>query len=163
MNCTQAQHLLNSLMSGELCGKQARTVRAHLASCPECASTLTSSQWVEVLPALEEEVEPSGEFRQRFYHKLEGQPLSWRKKILSWRWPQQLATAGAFLAVFTIGLLIGRYPGTKPGMTPADNDLGIVQKLPILEDMAVINNLDLLEDFETIEDLPNLLSEDDAN
>lgn len=163
MNCTQAQHLLNSLMNGELCGENAREARFHLASCPECATKLTSSQWVEVMPALEEEVEPSGEFAQRFYWKLEERRMPWSKRILFWRWPRQLAAAGALMAVIAIGILVGRYPGAKRDNILPGNDSGIAEKLPILEDLAVINNLDLLEDFETIEDLTNLMSEDAAN
>lgn len=163
MDCNQAQNSLPALMSGELWGEEARALRRHLASCAHCSSKLTAPQWVEVAPALEEEVELSDAFQQRFQQKLAARPSSRLRGMLAWRWPQQLAAAGALAAVFALGMLMGRYPGARPEGTLSKGDAAIAEKLPILKDMAVINNLDLLEDFETIKALPDLRREPAAH
>jgi anti-sigma factor RsiW len=163
MNCKQAQQSLNAMIDGTLFGEKARMVRSHLASCEECASALTSAQWVEVLPALEEDLELPADFAPRFHQKLDQRQISWRARLLQWRWTNPLFASGGVAAIFALGLLIGNHSWIKP-----DNDLDsesarIVEKVSILQDMALVNDLELLEDFEIIKDLPNLLKEESKN
>jgi anti-sigma factor RsiW len=159
MNCNQARDALERLLEGNLSGREAREVRVHLASCNSCAAGLDADQWVEVLPALDETIEPSDDFSSRFQAKLERQPKPGWKRIGGWGWPRQLAAAGALAAVILAGILAIRYPFSTQERDTNVKDFAVVENLPLLQDMAVISNLDLLEDFDTIEELPSLMKE----
>ena len=158
MNCERARELLGKIMAGEVHGRDAREVRIHLATCPDCAAALTPSQWVELLPVLEPVIEPSEDFAPRFRAKLESRPEPWRRRIVLRGWPRQLAAAGGLAAILLAGVLLIWEPGVKQE-TVSVKELNVVESLPLLEDMPVISNLDLLEDFETIENLPRLIKE----
>ncbi len=163
MNCSEAQELLGSLINGELSGERARDVRDHFALCDACAAGLTPSQWTEVLPAIDDRLEPSADFVPRFREKLETRREPWRKKRTAWGWPRQAAAAGALAALVLAGIFVIRSPRTSQDPAAYVGDIAVVEKLPFLEDMAVISNLDLLEDFDTIENLPRLMKEADRN
>lgn len=164
MNCDKTRELLESLISGKLSGEVSRAVCAHLASCRDCASGLSASEWIEVLPVLDEGIEVSGEFSARFHAKLRERlhsrssngwsGASWWVRVAGWGWPRRLAVAGSLAALVVAGILLGRLPDSAPDYPAAYSDLGIAENLPLFEDMAVINNLELLEDFDTIENLP---------
>ncbi len=157
MNCKQARESLELLLAGKLSGQSAREVRLHLATCPSCAGELNAVQWTEVLPALDESVEPSGDFALRFRAKLQARPEPRWKKIAVWGQPRQLAAAGVLAVVILAGIFVTRYPFSVRNRAAALNDFGVAENLPLLEDMPVVSNLDLLEDFDTIEALPNLM------
>jgi anti-sigma factor RsiW len=159
MNCKQARELLGLLLEGKLSGTEARDVRVHLASCGSCAAGLPGGQWVEVLPVLDETVEPSGDFSSRFYAQLEARPKRWRRRIGGWGWTRRLAAAGALAAAIGVGIFAVRYPFSMHDREDSVNDFAVMEKLPLLQDMAVISHLDLLEDFDTIEELPRLLNQ----
>ena len=161
MNCEKARELLEQVMSGRLSGDEARAVRLHFASCPHCAAALNASQWVEILPAMDETVEPSKDFALRFQTKLKARPQSRWKRIQAWGWPRQLAAAGALASIILAGILVIHFPGQQGQL--GENELGVAQNLPLLEDMPVVSNLDLLEDFDTIENLPHLMKESPAD
>jgi hypothetical protein len=163
MNCEQARELLERIALGTLSGKDARAVRRHYASCAACAAVLTPSQWVEVLPAIDETVEPSEDFAQKFYSRLRDRPKPWWRRAAARPWGRPLAVAGAMAAVALAGILIIRYPGFRNDPAADLNDSSIVENLPLLEDLAVVSNLDLLEDFDTIDNLPNLMRGGGAN
>jgi len=167
MNCKQINDVLEQFLRGELSGAEARSVRTHLASCPACACGLTSAERMELLPALDEEIEPSDGFAARFRAKLEErrQPdggsqavHSWRARIGRWGLPRRLAAAGALAALIAAGVFWGLHPNGTLNPSVTDSDLLIADRLPLLEDMAVIKNLDFLEDFDTIEKLPSHLN-----
>lgn len=162
MNCERARELLGSLEDRKPCRDELSAVRAHVASCSRCASGLSASDWVELLPALDEEVEPSGEFSARFHARLSAlqansadgrRSTSWLNANAGWRWPRQLAVAGALAALIVVGLLLGRHSAKAPEDAAAFADLEVAEQLPLLEDMAFISILELLEDLDTIENL----------
>jgi anti-sigma factor RsiW len=159
MNCNQARESLRLLLEGELSGRDARDIRVHLAWCDSCAAELDGEQWVEILPALDETIEPTGDFSSRFHARLEMQPKRWWRRVGGWGWSRQLAAAGVLAAAIFVGIFAIRYQfSARDGDTPVSN-FTVVEKLPLLQDMAVISNLDLLEDFDTIEELPSLLNQ----
>jgi anti-sigma factor RsiW len=159
MNCKQAREFLELLLAGKLSGQDARDVRVHLASCVHCAAELNAEQWAEVLPALDETIEPSQDFARQFYAKLRARPEPWWKKIMAWGWPRQLAATGTLAALILAGFFVVRYPYSVQNRAASLNDFAVAETLPLLEDMPVVSNLDLLEDFDTIEDLPRLMNQ----
>ena len=159
MNCKQARESLELLMAGQLSGQKAGDVRVHLASCATCAAELNAEQWAEVLPVLDETIEPSGDFSRQFYAKLRARPEPWWKRIMAWGWPRQLAATGTLAALFLAGVFVVRYPHSAQNRAASLNDFAVAETLPLLEDMPVVSNLDLLEDFDTIEDLPRLMNQ----
>jgi hypothetical protein len=163
MKCERVREAMQELLRDAVREEEAREIRHHLASCAACASKISPEGWVEILPVLDKEIEPSRDFAMRFHTRLRERqrsqiesdrtPSSLWMKLALWIWPRRLATAGILTVLIVAGIFIGRFPGSFKDAAISDEDLSIAQKLPILEDMAVINNLDLLEDFETIETL----------
>ena len=160
MNCEQVGQVLEAFMNGTLNGEEARSVRLHFASCAGCISKLAPSERIEVLPAIDEEIEPSEDFAVRFHarlqerrrHATDNRVKPWRIGLSAWARPWQLAAAGALAALVIAGLFVGRYSGGIPDQY-FGSDIAVAENLPLLKDMAVISNLDLLEDFDTIENL----------
>ena len=159
MNCEQIREVLKAFISGRMSGDESRAVRLHLASCAACASRLSPAEWVEILLALDAEIEPSEDFTARFQGKLrrrkmESLSLSAKERSggLSFfgRRPWQLAAAGALAALLMIGIFL-RHSGNGLNVPDNLNDFSVAESLSLLQDMPVINNLDFLENFETIE------------
>jgi hypothetical protein len=159
MNCKQARESVELLMAGKLSGQEAGDVRVHLVSCASCAAELNAEQWAEVLPALDETIEPSGDFARQFYAKLSARSEPWWRSIMVWGWPRQLAAVGTVVAIILAGIFVVRYPYSAQNRAASLNDYAVAENLPLLEDMAVVTNLDLLEDFDIIEDLPRLMNQ----
>ena len=156
MNCEQIREVLNAFVNGRMSGDESRAVRLHLASCVACASRLSPAERVEILPALDDEIEPSEDFAARFQEKLqrrimESSSARERSGGLSffWRRPWQLAVVGA-LALLMAGIFL-RPSGDGLNVSDTMNDFSVAENLSLLQDMPVINNLDFLENFETIE------------
>jgi anti-sigma-K factor RskA len=163
MNCENTSELLESLRIGTLDHEESRKFRGHLISCRRCASLLNASDWVDLLPALDEEIEPSGDFPARFRARLRarhpqasgaGLRAPWWKVISAWGRPGRLAALGVVAALAAVGVFLSRYPGGEQERAAAYEDFGAAEHLPFFEDMSVISNLELLEDFDTIENLP---------
>lgn len=159
MNCEQVRNVLDAFLNDRMSGEASRAVRLHLASCASCASMLGSADRIEILPALDETIEPSEDFAVRFHSKLQqqkaaGSPAYSEDKPKNvwffWRRPWQLATVGALAAVLAAGIFV-RQVGDGVGLPEDSGDLMIAEDLSLLEDMPVISNLDLLENFDAIE------------
>ena len=163
MNCDQAQEQLEHITIGKLRGEDARAVRMHLASCAACSARLTPAQWVEILPAIDETIDPSEDFAQRFYAKLSRRPKPWWRRMARGPLIRPFAVAGAMAAVLLVGITVIRYPDFRQDRAEDLNDVRIAENLPLLEDMAVVSNLDLLEDFDTIENLSKLMNDGPTN
>lgn len=168
MSCTEVQAVLERFLSGKLYGAEARYIRGHLASCPRCASNLIGEDRIELLPALDEEIEPSEGFRGRFMARLEshradagrrpaetsvGFQNSWRALLGYWTLPKRLAAAGALAVLIAFGIYVGVYQGPQPSSDRIPGDIAIAENLPLLQDMKVIENLEFLEDFDAIQNL----------
>jgi hypothetical protein len=164
MNCEQVREVLDAFVNGRKSGEESRAVRLHLASCAACASSLSPSERIEILPALDDEIEPSEDYAARFHAKLQNQkmgmlPVYAKEKrraspfwLSAWGRPWQLAALGALAMLLVAGVFLRR-PGGTSNEPDNLNDLAIAENLHLLQDMAVINNLDLLENFDTIEKL----------
>ena len=162
MNCEQIRDLLRDFADGNLDGEKSRAVRVHLASCAACASMLSPADRMEILPALDDEIEPSENFPARFHARLQDrsrdkQRDAWWRRIAAWGYPWKLAAAGVLTVLLAAGIFWARYPGgrSEPPESLSDfppaEDLPLIEDLPLLQDMAVISHLDLLENFDAIE------------
>jgi anti-sigma factor RsiW len=157
MNCEQIREVLNAFVNGRMSGGESKAVRLHLASCAACTSRLSPAERVEILPALDDEIEPSDDFVTRFQGKLqrrkmESSPAKERSGGLSFFWqrPWQLAAVGVLAALLMAGIFF-RHSGDGLNLPETINDFSVAENLSLLQDMPVINNLDFLENFETIE------------
>jgi hypothetical protein len=162
MNCADAQARLKVFLSGKLEGNESRNVRLHLASCVRCASVLNSVDRIEILPAIDEDVEPSEGFHDRFLSRLEAHRarqagirrdsyFRWYR-LSEWRMPRRLAATASLAAVLFLGIYLTFFRVEEdPGSLPSD--ITIAENLQLLKDMKVIENLELLEDFESIQAL----------
>jgi len=147
MNCDEMKRLLKEFLSGRLSGEESREVRRHLASCPACAASLEAADKMEILPALDEEIEPSADFAERFHARLH-EP----RRTSAWRNPTALAAAAA-IVLLAAGVFFGQYFRGTTAVPDSLNDLTLAENLPLLEDRALLENLELLENFEAIENL----------
>lgn len=157
MNCEQIREVLNVFVNGGMSGDESRAVRRHLASCAACASRLSPIERVEILPALDDEIEPSEDFAARFQGELQR-----RKKESSFakersgglpffgRRPWQLGAVGTLAALLMAGIFL-RHSGDGLNVPDTISDFSVAENLSLLQDMPVVNNLDFLENFETIE------------
>jgi len=162
MNCADTQTRLKVFLSGKLEGTEARNVRLHLASCPRCASVLNPVDRVEILPAIDETVELSENFHDRFLSRLEAHRTRqvgarhdsdfWWNRLFQWSMPRRLAVAGSLAAVLFLGVYWAVFR-VNEDLDALPADITIAENLPLLRDMKVIENLDLLEDFESIQEL----------
>jgi anti-sigma factor RsiW len=163
MNCKQIDEIKQAFMNGEVIGEQARAVRLHLADCAKCASHLSHSEWVEIIPAIDEQIEPSSDFHRQFHARIrerqnnpafscQTRPFRWLR-IPRFAWPQRLALAGILAALIVAGIFINRSPSESPDHPLLYGELSIAENMDLLQDMAVINNLELLENFDAIENL----------
>jgi hypothetical protein len=150
---------LDAFLNGRMSGEESRAVRLHLSCCAACASSLSPAEKIEILPALDEAVEPSEDFAARFHAKLQqretaASPAFSKEKRgsawLFWRRPWQLASVGALAALLAVGIFV-RYSGNGSRLPDSLSDPLIAKNLSLLEDLPVVNNLDLLENFDTIE------------
>jgi anti-sigma factor RsiW len=157
MNCEQIREMLDAFVNGRMSGDESRAVRLHLASCAACASRLSPAERIEILPALDDEIEPSEDFAAGFQQelrrrKMESSSAKERAGGLSffWRRPWQLTAVGALTALLMAGIFL-RHSGDGLNVSDNLNDFSVAENLSLLQDMPVINNLDFLENFETIE------------
>jgi len=70
MNCSELERSLNSFLSGESSREDSAVIRAHFVRCPDCRLRLNSVDRIEMLPALDETVEPSPDIGARFHSRL---------------------------------------------------------------------------------------------
>jgi hypothetical protein len=162
MNCADTQTRLKVFLSGKLEGTESRNVRLHLAACPRCASVLNPVDRVEILPAIDETVELSESFHDRFLSRLEAHRARqvgarhdsdfWWNRLFQWSMPRRLVAAGSLAAVLFLGVYWAVFR-VNEDLDALPADITIAENLPLLRDMKVIENLDLLEDFESIQEL----------
>ena len=161
MNCEQVREALDAFLSGAMSGEESRKVCRHLASCAACAARLSPEDKIEILPALDEEIEPTENFAARFQYKLRHRKREstavYARERAGWlsflrRRPWQLTAVGALAALLVGGIFL-RHSGDGLNFSDNWNDLPVAENLSLLEDMPVINNLDFLENFEAIETL----------
>jgi hypothetical protein len=163
MNCEETRAALGSFLGGKLIGEQSRSIRLHLAGCADCASTLSKLDRMEILPAIDEEIEPPPHLAAQFRARLEEHRsrtaknhsgFSFFRWYSKWGWRNQLAAAMGLVVLLAAGVFWNRYMTMQRGSTISE--ISVAENLPLLRDMAVIENLDLLEDFENIQDLSQL-------
>jgi anti-sigma factor RsiW len=166
MNCSQVKNQLRPFLAGDLAGVAARGVRSHLAECRDCASSIAAIDRVELLPLLDDTIEPSSDLAARFRARLEarrdekarqapaagGLAAVWHA-VRAWSVPRQLAAAGALAGFLAFGIYLGIHREARKLVEPQTAEITIAQNLPLLRDMKVIENLDLLEDFDAIQNL----------
>jgi len=162
MDCDEIRNLLEPLKSGRLSGDESRRVRRHLVSCAGCASSLGPMEWIEVLPALDDAIEPSEDFALRFQSRLQEHRRRrsagrkpWWEMVAAAGWVRQLVAAGALATLVAAGIYLRKYPGDATDRINSYNEFAVAENLPLLKDMDVISNMDLLEDLDTIENLPS--------
>jgi anti-sigma factor RsiW len=153
MKCDLNRNELRRFLAGELSGAESSRIRHHLAGCPSCAATLSVVDRTELLPALDEVVEPSENLRTRFHatlrehHRRRQVPMQWWQKLMPVGLPGRVVLGGAVAALVIGGVLLRLQ---QPATPPPAPDVAIVENLQLYQDMAVIRDLDLLEDFDDI-------------
>jgi anti-sigma factor RsiW len=163
MNCQRVQDLLESLLDGRLQGEVLRQVRKHIISCPACRSGLSARNMMEILPVLDESIEPSEDFSTRFYAALDGrhraepekqpQPAGLKSmRILTWS--KGLVAAGVLAVLVAAGIYFRQSPSRIPDTSAVFYELEVTENLAFFEDMELIENLEFFEDLDTIEHLP---------
>jgi len=163
MDCTTARKSLTALEAGDLTGEDARRLRLHLAACKACRFGMDDGAIPELLPALDECIEPSADLGARFHERLmrhrAGRADSGvsavprleglRRWIMARRLSLAALTAGVVICAIIAGTYLRR--GSQGEAIPAEQ--AIAENLPLLEDLQVISHLELLEEFEDIEKL----------
>ncbi len=159
MNCEELERSVKGFLSGELSREDATIVRAHLASCRDCRMRLDSLDRIEILPALDETVEPSPDMRARFHARLirhrSRSDTGLRRKPGSrldiWWTRPRLAGAALAAAIIVGAVLGGIWLRTPQDAEVTGRDLAVAENLPLLRNMDVISNLEILENFEEIQ------------
>ena len=164
MNCQEAKDLIKPFLDGKLDRNTMREIRGHLATCKECASGLDPQDLMEILPVLDDSIEPSEDFSDRFYAALEtGEnrgsasqrvPASDRKQSWLPRWSWGLAAAAVLTVVVSAGLYLGQSRYGAPDATEVLYEFEVTENLQLLRDMELISNLELFENMDAIENLP---------
>jgi hypothetical protein len=165
MNCQEFQNILKAYRDGGAPKYDSRAVVGHIRNCSACRSGMTAEDLVEILPAVDSWIEPSGDFSSRFYAELQsrrnaaaadGIPAPRRKA--SWLTGSYLRLAAAGLLIVLVGA--GFYWRNKPAGVPDTSavryDIEVTDDLTLFQDMALFEDLDLFQDFDTIENLPQL-------
>ena len=159
MECKHCKAMWKPFLSGQLQGEAVRQMRDHVLSCPGCRSRLRAEDLVEILPFLDESIEPTEDFSPRFYAQLASRRRPIHASVApkrSWmpRWAWSLAAAGVVLFVVVAGVY-NRPSGPRTPDTPAAlYTIEMAENLGLLKDMALIEDLDFFEDLDVIENLP---------
>lgn len=164
MNCQETKDLIKPFLDGELDRSTMQQIRRHLASCKECASSLNPRDLMEILPVLDDSIEPSGDFSDRFYAALEMSrnrkpaarklPVSGMKRYWLPRWSWGLAAAAVLTIIVSTGLYLRQSRYSAPDAADVFYDLEVTENLPLLKDMALFSDLELFENMDTIENMP---------
>jgi len=162
MTCRETQAQLEAFLNGKLSGESSRSIRRHLASCNSCAALLSPEDLIELLPVLDETIQPSAGLQARFHARMEAhrreQPEKTRRTLpFDWRAlgrPARLIGAGALATVLVAAGIIFEIRSYRPYATaPSEVEMTIAGNLPLLQDLRVIENLEMLEDFDSIDNL----------
>jgi anti-sigma factor RsiW len=163
MNCQRVQDILKFLLDGRLRGEELRQVRKHIISCPACRSGLSPQDMMEILPVLDESIEPSEDFSARFYAALDGRRRTEPEKrpqpagLKSTRiliWSKGLVAAGVLAVLVAAGIYFRQSPSRVPDTSAVFYELEVTENLAFFEDMDLIENLEFFEDLDSIENLP---------
>jgi len=163
MNCQNAQDLLKHLSDGKLQGDMLQQVRNHLALCSSCRAGLSPRDMMEILPVLDESIEPSKDFSSRFYAELDMRRRNMHEKQqespgmkLTWMlgWSRGLAAAGVLVVLVAAGIYFRQSPYSVPDTSGVFYELEVTENLTFFKDMGLIENLELFEDLDAIENLP---------
>jgi anti-sigma factor RsiW len=164
MNCQETKDLIKPFLNGDLDRNIMQQIRRHLAACKECASGLDPRDLMEILPALDDSIEPSGDFSDRFYAALEMRrnwkpapqklPVSGMKRYWLPRWSWGLAAAAVLTIIVSTGLYLRQSRFPAPEAADVFYDLEVTENLPLLKDMALFSNLELFENMDAIENMP---------
>jgi len=164
MNCEKFQDLLKPFSDGELQGDVLRQVREHILACAHCRDALSAEDLMEVLPSIDETIEPSENFSSGFYARLESriregskavsaQPVNRKKRAWLPGWSLQLAAAACLLIVVVAAGFHFRAVSPVPDPTAVMYEIEVTENLALLKDMPMIEDLEFFEDLETIENL----------
>ena len=163
MNCQEAKDLIKPFLDGDLDRNAMQQVRRHLAACRECASGLDPQDLMEILPVLDDSIEPSEDFTDRFYAALEtgasrqSSPErlhaadSKRSGLPRWSW--SLAAAAVLTVVVSTSLFFRQSQYSIPDVEDVLYDFEMTENLHLLRDMELLSNLELIENLDTIENL----------
>jgi anti-sigma factor RsiW len=133
LTCEQISGELIAFLDGELGESERRQIATHVSTCLVCRRELdrltTVQRWVADLP----DIEPSAEFAEQFWDRMDAEPTGARPKLRSLRslwWALPALAAAAVLAVSF--QFMSRLPSapTRPA-TPAER---VVQALPAQAD-----------------------------
>ncbi|MBI5708554.1 MAG: zf-HC2 domain-containing protein [Armatimonadetes bacterium] len=98
MTCRAVQQRLGSYVDGELAAAETRSIRSHLASCPECRAALDEQNVSKLFVANLSAPEPSADFEERLVGKVMG---TGKQKTFRWQPALAVVAMAAALLVFT--------------------------------------------------------------
>jgi anti-sigma factor RsiW len=168
MKCNQCQNDFDGLLDGQLDEPAARAARAHIASCPACATAWRDYEAAWTAFAASPEVEPSSNFVARVMIAIDA--VDREEPASPWQiaWPRfmRLAAAGAATAIAvsiaSLGVLHDQTSFAKADPRLHHElltELPVIQNLELLKDLDVIRNLDQLSPPVDMDEIELMLQE----
>ncbi|MEJ2109520.1 MAG: hypothetical protein P8Z37_06325 [Acidobacteriota bacterium] len=164
MNCQNFKNAIEASKDGRLPGDILQEIREHIRCCDACRTGLDARDLVEILPAMDQWIEPSKDFSSRFYSELNSRrnkndlvEVSAKDRGLrpSWLSAQilRLAAAGVILVLVTAGFYF-RDRSPEVDTSAVLYEIEVTEELNFFQDMVLLEDLDFFEDLDAIENMP---------
>lgn len=162
MKCQKIKPLLTLFLDGQLAGKKAREVKAHLEACPLCAKELNLLKESWNLLGEWKPVIPSPNFKAAFWQKVSQEELATvveRKPVFIFpKLKPRLAPAFATVTtILIIGILLVNLTSTRNlnqlALASKDEDISMLKQLDLMEELDIIKELHILEDLEIVDSI----------
>jgi len=142
---------LSLYIDRELPENQADHVRQHIVTCHECQQALEKWQFADHMIAGLEPIEPSAQFEQKFWEKINSLKDKRRKRwsfLNSGIWGLRPALAAAAAAVIVVAGITYYVESSSPQLT--SEDLTISENLEFYSDLDMLSHLDMLEHWNEV-------------
>ena len=142
-------HLLSAFLDGELDEVERSRLQRHLAECSACHQRMESLAQIDAMVKGLPQIEPSAQFDQRFWSKVDALPtprqkqMGWRQLFSGWR----PVAAGALASGLIAALLF--YSGMNRHLSP--EEIFLAENAELLEEYELIDKLDILEHWDAID------------
>lgn len=163
MKCADLERLMISFVDGRLSAAEREELDRHFAACASCR--VRAEELHRLWDVLDEmpTIEASAAFEPLLRERLKAEPAP-VSSLWGWLIPQfRMVFATGALLVFTLVLLrmppangpnrAGGGPGSLPrqvtGLTNPDEQLKLLENLPVLEDYEMLDNFEALSELPT--------------
>ncbi|RJP92414.1 MAG: hypothetical protein C4518_07105 [Desulfobacteraceae bacterium] len=152
--------LLSAFADGHLSEKDRSLVVRHLEACDLCRDEYAAIQSIDRLLRKSEELEPSANFADSFWRKVDAmEAAKERKAWFNWRdWGFRpvWAAAAATLVIASGVFLYHRTPFRALDDAGDSTGLLIAEDIDLYDDFEVVQHLELLEQWETISSMEEI-------